>query len=80
MTQRDLLKQFAELPAEAQRQVAELIASLRQRYQRSGGAKANAENGLMQEPFIGMWSDRDDLADSEDWVRRTRRQEWGRAG
>lgn len=35
---------------------------------------ANLEH--FEEPFIGMWRDRDDMRDSSDWVRKTRNSEW----
>jgi AbrB family looped-hinge helix DNA binding protein len=31
---------------------------------------------LKEEPFVGMWQDREDMADSSEWVRRTRQREW----
>jgi hypothetical protein len=31
---------------------------------------------LREEPFIGMWQDREDLADSSAWVRTVRQQHW----
>jgi AbrB family looped-hinge helix DNA binding protein len=31
---------------------------------------------LAKEPFVGMWQDREDMADSSDWVRSIRRREW----
>lgn len=31
---------------------------------------------LADDPFIGMWRDREDLADSDAWVRTMRRREW----
>ncbi len=33
---------------------------------------------LREEPFVGMWSDREDMADSTEWVRQAREREWGR--
>jgi AbrB family looped-hinge helix DNA binding protein len=33
---------------------------------------------LEEEPFVGMWQDREDMADSSEWVRRTRQREWTR--
>jgi len=32
---------------------------------------------LTDEPFIGMWSSREDLQDSTAWVREVRQKEWG---
>ena len=31
------------------------------------------------EPFIGMWRDREEMADSTAWVRRLRARQWSRA-
>jgi len=41
------------------------------------GQRAKPQRGsLMEDPFVGMWRDREDMADSSEWVRRTRRREW----
>ena len=31
---------------------------------------------FVNQPFIGMWKDREDLADSSKWVRQLRQNEW----
>ncbi|MBE9048318.1 hypothetical protein IQ255_28690 [Pleurocapsales cyanobacterium LEGE 10410] len=28
------------------------------------------------QPFVGMWQDRNDLADSSNWIRQLRQSEW----
>jgi AbrB family looped-hinge helix DNA binding protein len=33
---------------------------------------------LQEEPFVGMWQDREDMADSTQWVRQAREREWNR--
>jgi AbrB family looped-hinge helix DNA binding protein len=33
---------------------------------------------LKDEPFVGMWRDREDMTDSSEWVRATRQREWTR--
>ena len=33
---------------------------------------------LQKEPFVGMWENREDMAESTEWVRRTRQREWTR--
>jgi hypothetical protein len=35
-----------------------------------------AHGPLREEPFVGMWQDREDLADSSAWVRAIRQQHW----
>ena len=34
------------------------------------------QSNLEDEPFVGMWKDREDMKDSTQWVRQTRQQEW----
>ena len=70
--QQEILADFNSLPEEAQRQVVDFIAFLRQRYQPAPGRK-RPTLPLADEPFIGMWRDREDLQDSSAWVRRVRR-------
>lgn len=31
---------------------------------------------IREDPFIGLWKDREDLQDSTEWVRETREREW----
>lgn len=76
MESTDILQDFAALPPEAQRQVADFIAFLKTRYAKPGRAKSKRP-ALKDEPFIGMWRDREDMQDSVEWVRRVRRSEWG---
>ncbi|WP_353929945.1 hypothetical protein WJM97_16815 [Okeanomitos corallinicola TIOX110] len=76
MTQQKLLNEFVSLPAEAQRQVMDFIAFLRQRYAIVETATQSPNNDLINDGFIGMWSERQDLTDSNDWVRNVRENEW----
>jgi hypothetical protein len=75
MTSEEILREIAALPPEGRRLVESFLASLRQRYARpvasSGGILLEDEN------FIGMWRDREELADSTAWVRGVRESEWG---
>ena len=34
------------------------------------------QSNLEDEPFVGMWKDREDMKDSSQWVRQVRQQEW----
>lgn len=69
---------FHSLPVEAQREAADFIAFLRQKYERPPVSKHLRD--LEDEPFVGMWRGREDLADSSAWVRETRRREWEPGG
>ena len=33
-------------------------------------------SNFQNEPFVGMWKDREDMEDSSQWVRQVRQQEW----
>ena len=34
------------------------------------------QSNLQDEPFVGMWKEREDMEDSSQWVRQIRQQEW----
>ncbi len=34
------------------------------------------QSDFKDEPFVGMWKDREDMEDSNQWVRQVRQQEW----
>jgi len=69
-------QQFNTLPAEAKREVIDFIAFLHIRYQRPTFLKKTKRLKLSEEPFVGIWKDREDLSDSVSWVRNIRRREW----
>lgn len=71
-TDRDLAREIATLPPEAQRQVADLMAFLRARYGATRRGRKPKRAPLADEPFIGMWCDRGDMQDSSAWVRQLR--------
>ncbi|MBG1263031.1 DUF2281 domain-containing protein [Nostoc sp. BAE] len=75
MTQQELFNEFLSLPAEAQHQVIDFIAFLRQRYAVVEPASQLPNIDLINDSFIGMWSDRQDLTDSTTWVRGVRENE-----
>jgi hypothetical protein len=76
MTSEDILREIVSLPPEGQRLVADFVAFLRHRYKTSPSLE-NAESlDLIDEAFIGMWQDRDDMLDSTAWVRQSRESEW----
>jgi len=78
MTQQELLNEFLSLPTEAQRQVIDFIAFLRQKYAVVEPGSQSPDFDLINDNFIGMWSDRQDLADSSAWVRGVRENEWSK--
>ena len=76
MKQEEILREILSLPPEGQRQVADFIARLRERYQRSQSIEKPEGSNLDKDSFIGMWQDREDMQDSSGWVRKTREHEW----
>jgi len=76
MTNEEILREFAALPPEGQRQVMDFIALLQQRYNRSDRVKELSTADLTKEGFIGIWRDREEIQDSSAWVRQTREREW----
>lgn len=78
MNQETLWRQYAALPSDAQRQVTDFIAFLAARYRVAPAARQAHATNLPDAPIIGMWADRDDLADSSAWVRSVRECEWDR--
>jgi len=75
MTNQEILGEFLSLPTEAQSQVVSLINFLKQKYIYSEPPSQNVD--LMNDPFIGMWRDRQDLS-STTWVRHLRETEWSK--
>jgi len=76
MTSEQLLREIEALPEEERRQVADFVAFLRFRARRKRPLPRSKLPPLEQEPFVGMWSDREDMKDSVAWVRSLRRREW----
>jgi hypothetical protein len=77
MEQGKIINDISSLPPEAQRQIVEFIAFLKTRYTRHRGKKQLKQTDLVNEPFIGIWKDREDMKDSSTWLRNIRKTEWG---
>jgi hypothetical protein len=78
MTRQQLLKKYELLPTSARRRVDALVTSLSQGAARTSGSRRKGDQTapLANEPFVGMWSDRTDMADSTKWVKSLRRRQW----
>ncbi|MGI9054673.1 MAG: DUF2281 domain-containing protein [Pyrinomonadaceae bacterium] len=77
MTNEEILREINSLPVEAQRQIEDYVAFLRERYQKSQ-PKNEPASDLNKEKFVGMWRDREDMQDSSAWVRNIREKHWGK--
>ena len=75
-------QQFTTLPPDAQALVADFIAFLKQRHQQSQSPGESHFTGQpkqqnwREDPFIGIWQDREDMQDSTQLVRTIRGSEW----
>lgn len=78
MTDQEVLKEFLSLPADAQSQVISLIAFLKQKSTHTEPPSPSLNVDLVNDPFIGMWRDRQDLG-STTWVRNLRENEWSKS-
>ncbi len=72
----NIAREIASLPPEAQKQVLDFVAFLKTRYPARSLVKKTKRTKLVDEPFIGMWRDRQDMQDSTAWVQSLRRHEW----
>lgn len=72
-----IVNDISTLPPEAQRQVADFISFLKTRYKKR--QKSARRNNIANDPFIGMWKDREEMKDSSKWLRNVRDSEWGGA-
>lgn len=77
MDKNKVLKEFGDLPQDAQKQVIDFIAFLQSRYKTEASKKETERKDITQEPFIGIWKNRKDMGDSSAWVRDVRNREWG---
>jgi hypothetical protein len=78
MTLSELAQEIDSLPPEARKQVEDFIAFLKTRYTPVSKKRAQ-KGGLEDEPFVGMWKDREDMRDSVKWVKDLRQKEWTRS-
>jgi len=77
MEQEKIFDDLSDLPPEAQQQVVDFIAFLKTRYKKPEREKQTKRINLVNEPFIGIWKDREDMNNSSKWLRNVRKAEWG---
>ena len=76
MDQMQILQEFNALPPEAQKLVADLVALLGKESRQSKASRKKNAGTLLDEKFIGLWKDRDDMRDSSTYIRDLRQTEW----
>jgi hypothetical protein len=74
----NIAREIESLPPEAQKQIMDFVAFLKARYPTEPYVRKTRRVRLADEPFIGMWRNREDMQDSTAWVQSLRRREWER--
>ncbi|MBI2805852.1 MAG: hypothetical protein HYX68_12805 [Planctomycetes bacterium] len=69
--QQNLINAVLSLPTERLPLVAAFVEKLKLEAPPATGA-----GDVATDPFVGMWKDREDLQDSNAWVRNLRKSEW----
>ena len=75
MTNEELIREITSLPADAKRQIERIVERFKST-QRSD-SRLKKQIPLREEPFFGMWADREDMADPVEYIRKLRREQWG---
>ena len=79
MSEKELIKRIKKLPSEAQKEAADFVEFLSQKYiQQPKDSSSSQENSILESPFRGMWKDREDMQDSTKWVRELRKSRWAK--
>ncbi len=74
-----IFQEITSLPPEAQKQILDFVAFLKTRYPAIPRTTKVKKAKLADEPFVGMWRNREEMRDSALWVRRLRHDEWERS-
>ncbi len=77
-TKYSIVEELGALPDEARREAMDFIVFLRQQHCGSRSRRPIVKASVAEDPFVGMWANRDDMKDSVRWVQETREREWGR--
>ncbi|MBP0011382.1 MULTISPECIES: hypothetical protein [unclassified Roseofilum] len=75
MQNQEFLSEFLALPPEAQTQVIGLIESLKEKYKDAESTSSSLNTDLMDDEFIGMWRDRQELRSSS-LLKNLRENQW----
>lgn len=84
MTLAEALARATQLPPEKQAEIADfvefLLARTKAETEETAADAPGAAAGvsLRDDPFIGLWADRPEMADSATYIRQLRKNEWER--
>lgn len=71
--EQEVLEKLRRLPRAKQQEVLDFVEFI---YQKIQAPVSTGKHNWQEEPFVGLWQDREDLRDSTGWVHNTRQQEW----
>lgn len=75
MSDKAVLDKFDELPPEAKKEAGDFVQFLYNQYVKNRKNKST-KKPLSEYGFVGMWKDREDMADSTAWIRKQRKSQW----
>lgn len=73
MSEKELIEQLKKLPSEAQKEAADFVEFLSQKYLQQEEETPSSNKSILESSFRGMWKDREDMQDSTKWVRNIRK-------
>lgn len=77
MSEKEIIEQLRKLPVEAQQEALDFVEFLSKKYlQESEDNDSSRKSSILENPFRGMWKDREDMQDSTRWVRKLRKSRW----
>ena len=77
MNVQTISREITELPSDLQREVFDFVKFLRSRYRTTTRNMQKKRSPISEEPFIGIWADREDMKDSTQWLLNLRQKHWG---
>ena len=79
MSEKELIKRIKKLPSEAQKEAADFVEYLSQKYiQQPVDSGSPNKKSILESSFRGMWKDREKMQDSTKWVRELRKSRWAK--
>ncbi|MBO6536225.1 MAG: DUF2281 domain-containing protein [Balneolaceae bacterium] len=74
MSEKEIIKQLKKLPSEAQREAADFVEFLSEKYlQQPEETDSPKKKSILESSFRGMWKDRKEMQDSTKWIRDLRK-------
>jgi len=71
-----LERRIEALPEAARREIEALVARLEHEHAEPNSSSETTLRDVRNHAFVGVWADRDDLANSVEWVRTVREAQW----